>query len=54
MPLSVMTQNEHHLDAGMALQRLALEGQRHAGRPFGGFPHHAADRIDAAAGGVFA
>ena len=44
----------HHLDAGMALQRLALERQRHAGRPLIGFAHHAADGANAAAGGVFA
>ena len=44
----------HHLDAGMALQRLALERQRHAGRALVGFPHHAAEGVDPAAGGVFA
>ena len=44
----------HHLDAGMALQRLALERQRHAGRALVGFAHHAADGVDALAGGVFA
>ena len=38
----------------MALQRLALERQRHAGRPLIGFAHHGADGIDALAGGVFA
>ena len=44
----------HHLDAGMALQRLALERQRYAGRPLVGFAHHGADGVDALAGGVFA
>ena len=38
----------------MALQRLAGKRQRNAGRPPGGFSHHAAGRLDAVAGGVFA
>ncbi len=44
----------HDLDAGVALQRLALERQRYAGWPVIGFAHHAADGVDAAAGGIFA
>jgi hypothetical protein len=38
----------------MALQGLALERQRHAGRPLIGLAHHRAERVDALAGGVFA
>ena len=42
-------------DAGRAAaQRLALERQRHPGGALIGFAHHAADGVDALAGGVFA
>ena len=44
----------HRLDAGMALQRLALERHRHAGRTAVGLAHHAALRFDALPGGVLA
>jgi hypothetical protein len=44
----------HALDARVALNGLALEGQRNARGPAGGQAFHAADGLDAAVGGELA